>query len=376
MKITKSILILILLITVLPISNSVLATEGEELIPKVDFSNATFKLIKTNSSTVQFYSLEVSGVTLPNKSNEKPVEMNIRYTIGNNEPEFSSKYGESYSGTYDAETQKIVFPRAETVLQLNGDIYFWIFQLDDTSVGQAKTGSLVYSNKLERPTEKKYVDLFGSPLIGSTLTYISIDTPMENYLKRKAQFRIGEITDNSILTAIKNNDTKNGFDKLLSYGKDSLAIYDGVLEGSPNFAANLHDNLLGKVTDDTYYFIYVKFDDEDGKYYPVEGVTVGLGLAPTTQSCEIAFYGNTKFNWDGLEDIQVPTNIDEDDNNKDIENAHQSNDSNKDEKQDPTVAKTSLPDTGNRYIVLGALLGLSIILIVFCYLNKRYNFIK
>lgn len=375
MKIKKVLLFLILFILLLVLSSNVLATEGEET--KADFSNASFKAVYTNNS-VHFYSLEVSNITLPTKSDGKPVEMNVIYTIGNTQPEFSSTYGESYSGTYDEQTKKLVFSRLETALQLKGDVYFWIFQLDDTPLGATKTGSLVYSAKLERPADKKYSELFGTPLIGSTLTYISINTPMENYLTRKAQFKIGEITDNSILSAIKNNDTTNGFEKLLTYGKNSSVIYDGVLEGKPNFVASLHDNLLGKVKSDTYYFIYVKFDDEDGKYYPVEGITVGLGLAPTTQSCEIAFYGNSKFNWDNFTDIELPTDPTDDTDKKDDENKNDTKqlDNDDTEVKDTTIAKTPLPQTGARNIIFGLFIILSILSIILYCLNKKYNFIK
>lgn len=378
----KIILLFFIIVAVWTLSSNVLADEGEN----ANFSNANFNAIYTNNS-VQFYSLEVSNITLPTKSNGKPVEMNIRYTIGNTQPEFSNKYGESYSGTYNEETKKLVFPRLETALQLKGDVYFWIFQLDEVKPGETQTGKLVYNAKVTRPTDKKYSELFGNALIGSTLTTISINTPMENYLTRKAQFKIGEITDNSILSAIKNNDINNGYDKLLKYVENSKTIYNNVLEGKPSFVANLHDDLLGKVKSNTYYYIYTKFDDENGKYYPVEGVTVGLGLAPTTQSCEIVFYGNSKFSWDNFKPDEKPNDPSEkpdkndDDTNKPNED-NKNEDANKPEDKnltnngDSTTAKKPLPATGeiNTVVVI-----ISIVLIasaILYYLNKRYNFIK
>lgn len=369
MKIKRILLFFTLFIMLLLLSNNVFATEE---IERADFSNASFNVIYTNNSS-NFYSLEVSNITLPTKSNGQPVKMNVRYTIGNTQPEFSSTYGESYTGTYDENTKKLVFPRLETALQLNGDVYFWIFQLDDTPIYN-ETGSLVYSAKLERPSDKKYSELFDTPLIGSTLTFISIDTPMENFLTRKAQFRIGEITDKSILSAIKNNDKTNGFDKLLTYGKNSSAIYDGVLQGNPNFVASLHDELLGNVKSNAYYFIYVKYDDENGKYHPVEGVTVGLGLAPTTQSCEIVFYDNSKFNWDNFDDTEIPSNP-TDENEQDDKNKNDTVQPSNNEK-DTTIAKGILPQTGIGNIIIVTVIILIILSIVLYCLNKKYNFIK
>lgn len=381
MKMKKIWLCGALFIILISLFNNVFAAENQQ--PKVDFSNAKFKVVNTTNGG-QFFSLEVSNITLPNKSNGKPVELNVRYTIGNKQPEFSNKYGESYLGTYDEQNKKIVFSRLETVLQLKGDVYFWIFQLDDVPLGSTQTGSLVYSNKIERPADKKYSELFGSPLIGSTITYISINTPMENYLERKAQFRIGEITDNSILSAIKNKDTANGFDKLLNYSKKSSAIYDGELRGKPSFVAGLHEDLLGKVKQNSYYFIYVKFDDENGKYYPVEGVTVGKGLAPTAQSCEIAFYGNSKFDWNNFTEIKPspsPTPTEgtdkKEDNKNDSKKPTNNETQNKTENKgkDTTAAKGELPYTGKQNIILGFIIILSISSVMLYFLNRKYKFI-
>lgn len=387
MKINKIFLLLMLFVSLLLISNNVLATEGEEAIAKADFSEATFNVVSSGS----FYSLEVSNITLPTKSDGKPVEMNVRYTIGNTEPEFSSKYGESYSGKYNAETKKLVFARAEKALQLNGDVYFWIFQVDDTALGVKETGSLVYSAQLERPVDKKFSELIKPTVLNSSLSYISINTPMENYLKRKAQFRIGEITDNSILEAIKNNDTANGLDKLLSYAKNSTAIYDGILEGSPNFAANLNDGLQERVKTDAYYFIYVEFDDEEGKYYPVEGVTVGLGLAPTTQSWNIVFYGNSQFNWDSLKKPDLPDKPTDDPKEEDkqdvkdevekpsddeIKDTQTDNNEDKSEEKDRTTAGTPLPNAGEKTIIICFIITFILLSIILYCLNKKYSFIK
>lgn len=383
MKTNKIFLFLVLIVSFLLISNNVFATEGEETIEKADFSEASFNVVSNGN----FYSLEVSNITLPTKSDGKPVEMNVRYTIGNREPEFSSKYGESYSGTYNAETKKLVFSRAETALQLSGDVYFWIFQVDYTALGAKKTGSLVYSAQLERTVDKKFSELIKPTVLNSSLTYISINTPMENYLKRKAQFRIGEITDNSILKAIKNNDTANGLNKLLSYAKTSTAIYDGILKGSPNFAANLNDGLQERVKNDAYYFIYVEFDDEEGKYYPVEGVTVGLGLASTTQSWNIVFYGNSQFNWDSLKEPELPDKPTDDPKEEDKEEVEKpsddeikddqtDNNEDKNEEKDKTTAETPLPNAGEKTMILGLIIILILSSIILYCLNRKYSFIK
>ena len=374
MKRNKIFLFLILIVALLIIPNKVFATE-EETIEKADFSQATFE-VKDRGT---FYDLQVSNITLPTKSDGKPVEVNVRFTIGNTEPEFSSKYGESYPGTYSEETRKIVFERAENALQLNGDIYFWIFQKDDTVLGAKETGSLIYSAQIKRPVDKKFSDLIKPVVLNSALTYLTVNTPMENYLTRKAQWRIGEITDNTILQAIKNNDTINGQDKLLDYSKTSKAIYDGTIEGSPNFAANLNKGLQEAVKDGTYYFIYVKFDDEGGKYYPVEGVTVGVGLVPTTQSWNIVFYGNSQFNWDNLKEPDVPnkpTNNVNENNDVKEDNGNKNINENKNEVKDNTTTETPLPNTGAKTVILGFIIILIVSSTILYCLNRKYSVIK
>ena len=69
----KRIFLFFIIFVLLFLSNSVLAVEGGETA-KADFSNASFKIINTNNNG-QFYSLEVSNITLPTKSNGKPVDM-------------------------------------------------------------------------------------------------------------------------------------------------------------------------------------------------------------------------------------------------------------------------------------------------------------
>lgn len=173
-------------------------------------------------------------------------------------------------------------------------------------------------------------------------------------------------------------------DKLLNYARTSKAIYDGTLEGNPSFVANLNDGLQEKIKNNSYYYIYIEFDDEDGKYYPVEGVTVGIGLAPL-QSWDIVFYGNPRFTWDGLEEPDLPdepTNDTKDDS-EDKENQDdqkidedKSDKGNKNEEKDNTTADTILPNAGIKTIIIGCIALLIIASIILYCLNRKNRFIK
>lgn len=103
MKRKKIILLLTFIASLLLFSNNAFATEAEETIPKVDFSEAIIEVVSSGN----FYELEITDVILPTQNDGKNIEVNVRYTVGNTEPEFSSKYGESYPGTYNAEAKKI-----------------------------------------------------------------------------------------------------------------------------------------------------------------------------------------------------------------------------------------------------------------------------
>lgn len=77
--------------------------------------------------------------------------------------------------------------------------------------------------------------------------------------------------------------------------------------------------------------MYVEFDDENGKYYPIEGVTLAQAwFSSSSEDWDLFAYTKGDFQWDGL----APT--------------------------DPTTATGELPQTG---VSIGITLAIAIVLI-------------
>ena len=141
---------------------------------------------------------------------------------------------------------------------------------------------------------------------------------------------------------------------MLEYAKNNQSVYEQKLT-TTDIAYYRNDETLfdGRklLEDRAYYFIYAQFDDENGKYYPIEGVTLGQALfSSDNESWGLWAYTSDDFSWDNLK-----PSIDENDNlNKD----------------DPTVAPGKLPQTGTKTITIFA--TISIILLMGIIFYKKY----
>src|SRR5699024_6453451 len=118
---------------------------------------------------------------------------------------------------------------------------------------------------------------------------------------RKFKIKIGLVTDKSLLQKIQKGDY-SGITELLEYAKNNKAIYTADLTTtSANYFKSeqaLFDGIK-LLQDDAYYFIYVEFDDENGKYYPIEGVTLGQAYISETNrnNWDLYAYTSEDFNW-------------------------------------------------------------------------------
>ena len=162
-----------------------------------------------------------------------------------------------------------------------------------------------YGNKIERPVEPKYSDAFQST---TSLTYkdslICTNFIHGSSNDRKMQIKVGKITDMSILRKIKGQDS-SGFADLLNFAKSSSAIYDKMLDADKStdlkYTAYLDTsekriNLTG-VDNEAYYYLYVKTDDENGKYISNEAVTLAQASTYSDGSWFMFFYGSGDFKW-------------------------------------------------------------------------------
>lgn len=156
-------------------------------------------------------------------------------------------------------------------LEKSGDIYVWIYETQIVNnVRQNKC--IIEAQKIERPALKEIGTRMKCYFLNEeTSTHLFEAYSYEN--ARKINVKIGKVTDKSILRAIKNGET-DCLQKLLDYAKNADSIYTGTV---PLGRSESITNKLNLVNDE-YYYVYMVLDDENGKYFPVEDVSLYQAL--------------------------------------------------------------------------------------------------
>ncbi len=279
-----------------------------------DFSKAKFEVKKDGTSSANLY---ITGVTsLPESAND----FHLFITESANKPTIDGKnvdgveYTKGLYVNFDKNNPNtLVIPNMEKYVELNKDYYFSIVQDKDLKTSPYYELKLVsYGTKMVRPEEPKYTDFFFATFTSYDSDQIVTTLTHDEGNARKMQVKIGKITDISILKKIQNKDS-NGFASLLNYSKSASAIYDKVLNCDYDgkyagyaieYCSGSADNYnlghevidLSKVEDGAYYYLYVKTDDENGKYYSYEGITLALGKVPNGKQF-LHYYGSDDFKW-------------------------------------------------------------------------------
>ena len=267
-------------------------TEGEW----TDFSKAKFELKKDGISGAI---VEISNVT--------PKENSSYYlfiTSNSNKPAVNGNISEDRIDlVYDKDTKKfktLDITKVAKYVELNQDLYATVVErriLNDNIS--------TYGNKLTRYSEPEYSDAFFATFMTDDADQIVTSFTHNKSNNRKIQIKIGKITDKSILNKIKNKNSA-GFKELLNYAKSNSGIFNQTLNADQNdhFAieynagndsSNSVINLKG-LENEEYYFLYIKTDDENGKYISNEAVT--LAQANVNNDWGLFFYGSSDFKWD------------------------------------------------------------------------------
>lgn len=285
------ILLAIMLITAIFATNVFATTDetagdgetGEETVTPTftDFSNATFSITRDD---VQFF-FNTTGATL--KQEERRVYY-LFLTNGDEEPVI--KYLDS--GTFDDSGlgKTCVFLRKNkddmtsfirSRLEKSGDIYATILEYD----GEGYMNAGLDANKKDFyktvVTKKKVARPATLPLTQRLTGYFFedyttlFDWEIGGNSDKKCNIKIGRVTDNNVLRAIKNGD-KNCLSNLLSYAKNADAVYQTKFKLDSSLK---QESVIGKfsMVDKAYYFIYFSVDTENGKYYGVEDVMLYQG---------------------------------------------------------------------------------------------------
>lgn len=187
-------------------------------------------------------------------------------------------------------------------LEKSGDIYVWIYETQIVNnVRQNKC--IIEAQKIERPALKKIGTRMKCYFLNEeTSTHLFEAYSYEN--ARKINVKIGKVTDKSILRAIKNGET-DCLQKLLDYAKNADSIYTGTV---PLGRSESITNKLNLVNDE-YYYVYMVLDDENGKYFPVEDVSLYQALTYEKDgktSKNLFDYLNDNFKWNlGNDDTTI-----------------------------------------------------------------------
>ncbi len=343
-----------------------------------DFSNASYETaLNWTTETLQIKGIKLNTNDYTNyyyiitSNNTKP---NITKTAyGSIDTDKMKNVIENFSINTD---ENYIYTRnISKYAELNQDMYIWILQ--ESRLGDSyydENGNYVsYATRFvsdgkkitraELPKLNLILQTFSIGYWNSTTsnkkdnyTYINFNFPTE-VENRKFTLKIGKITDNSILSKIQKNDY-SGITELLNYAKSHDSIYSQNLTTTSEAYFESDKSLFdGKklLQNKGYYYIYVKFDDENGKYYPIEGVTLGQAwLSSSFDSWDLWAYTSSDFKWDNLSSTSQGTLS----------------------KTDDTVVKGVLPHTGVTSVVLISFVSITLLGIFLYKKYKKYKDIK
>ena len=191
-------------------------TSGETLPQTDNDESSNSDTSTTDNITAEF---EVtSNIVMPLVVKGLPVGDTISYyyTVDTNKTTaFDSKFpklSRQQDGTYET------IKNEHNLIQLNGDLYIHIYSADDAHTTLADI-------KLDKPISNAY-NQFDDTALASYQTfqvifYLPYSLNTEE-MPRKIHYKIGKITDNSILLAIKNNEA-DALGKLKDFAKNDTA---------------------------------------------------------------------------------------------------------------------------------------------------------
>ena len=259
---------------------------------------------------------------------------------------------------------KYVDTTASNLIQLNTDVYIHIYDstTEHTVVADLKVEKPVFNqnNYFSSEADASYKH--------SQFVFALPFTQDKDSMKRTVHYKLGQITDNSVLRAIKSN-ASDGFAKLKEYAKnDANPLYNETQVSNGPFGYSTDTQILqgNQFANKSYYYLYAELDDEDGKYIPIDSVTLAQAdVYPTVEGYPwfLFFYGKSNFSLDDIPD--------------DSQNGESSSEESAPESNtvDDTVANTDLAKTGEKTIIF-ALIGVAFVASVVFFRKNKNTIIK
>lgn len=314
-----------------------------------DFSKAGVKIITENTNRNNFdilfenIKLNSDNMYYVNVSHNSKEEFNLKSSddVYNN---MNDKGTKTWQETLNPNGNKVYADEnISNLFAETGDIYITVCEIDrKTDIPKI----VLQSKKIDR--------LESLPLTQRITAYFFDDYTstfcweMHGENERKVNYKIGKVTDLELLKKLKNGE-KTAFTELMEYSKKTEAIASGSVKLGRD--KSIITDL--KLAENVYYYVYLELDTENGKYYPIEDVSLYQTLiSEEGKNIQLTSITDKDFEWN-LTDKDNPTN--------------------NDNKKDDTIAKDKLPNTGMNIVIgISALVILAIVFVSF----KKYKSYK
>lgn len=254
----------------------------EETIKWTDFNKAKIEITKEDQDVGWNYYFKITGITLNEESQYK-----VYIKSGDTEPDFIKDEDYQFlSDEYTKDNKSTSFSNLlNKAYSLNKDVYCYIIERNGEKY------STPYKTKLPRLEQHDLGSRIKAHFFSDRTSTFNCEAGTSEVV-RNIKVKIGTITDKNILLSIQKGE-KDCLQKLLNYAKSAKSIYTGVVPVGNGASITSKFN----VTDKEYYYVYMEMDDEGGKYYPVEEVSLYQGLVSAEIGKNLYDYLSDEFKW-------------------------------------------------------------------------------
>ena len=322
-----------------------------------DFTNAKVEIIPSESSQFRNFDAIVNNATL--------IEDNRYYLYISHKDEKITQIDYNDIKADMATHDKYLLIGSDRKTRINkyieeaGDLYYTLIEVYYDGTDYTNKAKVVKTGKMERPLQNPIGERIKCYFFNdrtSTFLY-EINSDKEN---RKLNIKVGKVKNNTILLDIK--DEKNGaLSRLMDYAKkDSTPLYTATI------SLGVSDTITSKFdfVNKEYYYVYAEMEDENGKYYPIEDVSLYQALIGKDIGKNLFDYLDDNFKWNSSitpqnegDEYDVPTNTPTNNIRNNLTN-------------DPTIATERLPYTG-KIAITGAIVIAGAISLILFIKNKK-----
>jgi len=175
---------------------------------------------------------------------------------------------------------------------IRGDLYFTIYEIKFSDYSIAPVTEPMKIERLSRlPLEKRTEGVFAFDG-----TVISNNEPA--VMDQNVNYKIGKINSDKLLRDLKNNKA-SAIEELFQYAKNDVNGVNGVTTDGVNDKQINNPNLI----DGEYYYVYLSYDTENGKYIDLEDVWVTQASVHSDGKWFLFSRYDSSFSWDLDESI-------------------------------------------------------------------------